>query len=56
MRDLLRNKLEPDAYAVISGKEDNNRLNGTVYFYSTPFGGTLVEAEVDGLPVDTGCL
>lgn len=54
MRDLLRNKLEPDAYAVISGNEDNNRLNGTVYFYSTPFGGTLVEAEVDGLPVDPG--
>lgn len=52
MKELLKNKLKPDAFSVISGNDDNHRMYGTVYFYKTPFGGTLVEAEVDGLPVN----
>lgn len=52
MKDLLKSNPEPCAYSVITGNKDNRRLNGTVYFYNTPFGGTLVEAEVDGLPVN----
>ncbi|HBA97378.1 MAG TPA: superoxide dismutase family protein [Lachnospiraceae bacterium] len=43
--------LTPDAFAVIDGNGDNQKLHGTAYFYKTPFGGTLVEIEVDGLPV-----
>lgn len=52
MKDLLKNNPVPYAYSVITGNKDNRKLNGTVYFYKTPFGGTLVEAEVDGLPVN----
>lgn len=52
MKDLLKSNPEPCAYSVINGNKDNRRLNGTIYFYNTPFGGTLVEAEVDGLPVN----
>lgn len=45
-------KLTPDAFAIINGNENNQRLHGTAYFYETPFGGTLIEVEVDGLPIN----
>lgn len=44
-------KLNPNAFALINGNEDNKGLHGTAYFYETPIGGTLIEVEVDGLPI-----
>lgn len=43
-------KTAPCAFANITGNSSNQRLHGTAYFYTTPFGGTLVETEVFGLP------
>ena len=40
----------PAATARIQGSADYSNLNGTVSFYNTPFGGTLVSAEVYNLP------
>jgi len=40
----------PAATARIQGSADYANLNGTVSFYNTPFGGTLVSAEVYNLP------
>lgn len=41
----------PDAYADIKGNNDNPCLKGRVHFYSTAYGGTLVEVEVFNLPL-----
>lgn len=41
---------EPDAAAWITGSASVPNLNGCVKFFSTPFGGTLVAAELFGLP------
>lgn len=54
MDKIINITQKPAAYAVISGNEDNRKLHGVVYFYKTPFGGTLVEAEIDGLPMEAG--
>lgn len=40
----------PKAVACIRGNAQNPRLNGSVKFYSTPYAGLLIEAEVSGLP------
>lgn len=42
-------KAKPSAQAKISGSEKYPRISGTVSFYST-FGGTVVSAEIFGLP------
>lgn len=46
----ILNKTSPSAFAKINGNRNNQKLHGTAYFYNTPFGGTLVEVEVFGLP------
>lgn len=46
----ILNKTVPSAFAKINGNTENPKLHGTAYFYDTPFGGTLVEVEVFGLP------
>ena len=53
MHTTLFNTLKcscPLAYSVICGNADNPRLNGKAFFYSTPYGGTLIEIEISGLP------
>ena len=47
--DTLRNK-KPDALAWIRGNAQNPQLSGVVRFYTTPYSGVLVEAEIFGLP------
>lgn len=47
--DTVRNK-KPDAVAWIRGNERNPQLSGAVMFFSTPYAGVLVEAEIFGLP------
>ncbi len=47
--DILRSGT-PDATAWIRGNAQNPQLSGVVRFYSTPYAGVLVEAEVFGLP------
>ncbi len=41
---------EPDAVAWIVGSQTAPYLNGCAKFYSTPYNGVLVEAEIFGLP------
>ena len=49
---LLQN--HPDAIAWITGDGPDSTLNGSVKFYSTTYGGILVEAQIFGLPgIDT---
>ena len=40
----------PQAMAWVQGQEAAPQVSGLVKFYDTPYGGTLVEAEVFGLP------
>lgn len=40
----------PMAFAQVHGNSDNPNLYGVVNFYTTPFGGVLVNAEIRGLP------
>lgn len=40
----------PQAMAWVRGGESAPQVSGLVKFYETPYGGTLVEAEVFGLP------
>lgn len=47
--DLLTYQ-KPEAMAWVSGNAQNPQLNGTVKFFSTPYTGVLVEAEIFGLP------
>jgi len=47
--DILRNG-NPDASAWIRGNAQNPQLSGIVRFYSTPYDGVLIEAEIFGLP------
>ena len=47
--DILAYK-RPEAVARIRGNAQYPRLNGTVKFFQTPYGGVLIEAEVFGLP------
>lgn len=50
--DILR-KNEPDALAWVTGEKavsEKSQLSGLVKFFSTPYGGVLIEAEVFGLP------
>lgn len=47
--DILEDR-EPKAAAWVTGGPDYPQLSGMVYFYRTPYGGVLVEAEVFGLP------
>lgn len=47
--DILRSK-NPDAVAWIKGNEENPQMSGAVRFFSTPYGGILVEAQLFGLP------
>lgn len=47
--DILRSGT-PDAVAWMKGNAQNQQLSGAVKFYSTPYGGVLVEAEIFGLP------
>ena len=45
----------PQAVAWIKGNESHSKLSGLVKFYSTPYGGVLIEAEIFGLPnINTG--
>ena len=46
----LLEKDRPQAVAWVRGNEDNSGLSGLVKFFSTPYGGVLVEAEIFGLP------
>ena len=46
----LLEKDRPQAVAWIKGNEDNSRLGGLVKFFSTLYGGVLIEAEIFGLP------
>lgn len=46
---ILRNS-NPNAVAWIRGNAQNPRLSGRVSFYSTPYAGVLIEAEIFGLP------
>ncbi len=46
----LLEKDRPQAVAWVKGNEDDSRLSGLVKFFSTPYGGVLVEAEIFGLP------
>lgn len=48
LQSLLHHK--PDAAAWVTGNHENPQLNGLVKFYMTPYGGTLIEAEIFGLP------
>lgn len=41
---------QPDAVAWITGNRANSELSGLVKFYATEYAGTLVEAEIFGLP------
>lgn len=51
----LLQKNRPQAVAWIQGNEENPQLSGLVKFYTTLYGGVLVEAEIFGLPnIDTG--
>lgn len=43
-------KDQPAAAAWIHGNPDNPNLGGMVSFYTTPFGGVLISAEIFGLP------
>lgn len=47
--DILRSGT-PDATAWIRGNAQNPQLSGVIRFYSTPYSGVLVEAEIFGLP------
>ncbi len=47
--DVIR-RSAPDAVAWIRGNEQNPQLSGVVRFFSTPYEGTVVEAELFGLP------
>lgn len=47
--DLLRFR-SPDAVAWVRGGAAYPQISGLVKFYSTPYGGILVEAEVFNLP------
>ena len=47
--DILRNG-NPDASAWLRGNAQNPQLSGVVKFYSTPYAGVLIEAEIFGLP------
>lgn len=47
--DILRRGV-PDAEAWIRGNAQNPQLRGVVRFFSTPYSGVLVEAEIFGLP------
>lgn len=49
--DLLEDT-PPKAVAWIRGNAQNPQLNGSVKFFSTPYMGLLIEAEVYGLPED----
>lgn len=40
---------EPEAYALVYGSEEYYEIQGSVYFFPL-WGGTLVAAEVTGLP------
>lgn len=44
----LLEKDRPQAVAWIKGNEDNSRLGGLVKFFSTLYGGVLIEAEILG--------
>lgn len=41
---------KPKAMAWMNGNFTNPQLSGLVKFYSTEYGGTLIEAEIYGLP------
>ncbi len=47
--DILRNS-RPQAEAWIRGNAKNPQLSGLVKFFTTPYTGVLIEAEVFGLP------
>lgn len=52
-RILFLQKLEenrPDAMAWVTGDDVEPQISGLVKFYSTPYGGVLVDAEIFGLP------
>ncbi len=44
---------EPAAVAELSGGTEYPDINGVVKFYSSPYSGLIIEAEVSGLPVLT---
>lgn len=45
----LLGNTRPQAMAWVEGGEEAPELSGLVRFYQTPYGGTLVEAEIFGL-------
>jgi len=47
--NILRNG-NPEAVAWIKGNAQNPQLSGVVKFFSTPYTGVLIEAEIFGLP------
>lgn len=47
---LIILETKPMAMANITGNAQNPKLYGNIYFYNAPSGGTIVNAEVYGLP------
>ncbi|WMC94480.1 superoxide dismutase family protein [Kineothrix sp. MB12-C1] len=47
--DILHQN-KPKAVAWVTGNSSNPQLSGLVKFYSTPYDGVLIEAEIFGLP------
>ncbi|MDD7740083.1 MAG: superoxide dismutase family protein [Fusicatenibacter sp.] len=50
----LQKRSDPDAFAWIRGLSRYPNLYGILKCYETPYGGILFEAEVMGLPEETG--
>ncbi len=44
------NENRPDAIAWVTGNDSEPQISGLVQFYTTPYGGILIEAEIFGLP------
>lgn len=43
---------QPQAYTWVSGNAENPDLNGLIQFYDTAYGGTIIQAEIYGLPYE----
>ncbi len=50
IQQLSQNR--PRAMAWVQGNASHPQISGLVKFYDAPYGGTLVEAEIFGLPKD----
>lgn len=52
---MMQNNSMPDAQAKIKGNADYPNLSGNVFFYGV-HGGTIVTAQITGLPVKNGAV